>query len=114
MTYAPNTVNEWFPMIRFRQFSTLKGSNIMTKRTLFSLAGASLMLLASCTQPETPKNDEPKAPPPRPAGAYHVYVTNERSGDLTIIDSVTNDVVSTVKLGKRPRGIHVSPDKKTI
>src|SRR6185503_310545 len=45
---------------------------------------------------------------------YHVYVTNERSGDLTIIDSVTNDVVSTVPLGKRPRGIHVSPDKSTI
>ena len=51
---------------------------------------------------------------PRPAGSYHVYVTNERSGDLTIIDSVTNEVVATVPLGKRPRGIHASPDKQTI
>jgi len=87
----------------------------MIKRTFLSLGSASLMLLlASCGQPEAPKSEAPPAPPPRPAGSYHVYVTNEKSGDLTIIDSVTNDVVSTVKLGKRPRGIHVSPDKKTI
>jgi YVTN family beta-propeller protein len=87
----------------------------MTKRIVLSLGSASLMLLmAACGQPDAPKTEEPAAPPPRPAGSYHVYVTNERSGDLTIIDSVTNEVVSTVKLGKRPRGIHVSPDKKTI
>jgi len=87
----------------------------MTKRMFLSLGSASLMLvLAACGQPESQKTETPPAPPPRPAGSYHVYVTNERSGDLTIIDSVTNDVVSTVPLGKRPRGIHVSPDKKTI
>jgi YVTN family beta-propeller protein len=87
----------------------------MTKRMFSSFCGASLLLLLSaCNPPETPKSETPAAPPPRPAGAYHVYVTNERSGNLTIIDSVTNEVVSTVALGKRPRGIHVSPDKKTI
>jgi YVTN family beta-propeller protein len=84
----------------------------MTKRMFLTLAG--VVLLASCGQPEPPKAEAPPEPPPRPAGSYHVYVTNERSGDVTIIDSVTNDVVSTVKLGKRPRGIHVSPDRKTI
>ena len=76
---------------------------------------AILLILASCnpSEPAKPAADE-TAPPPRPAGSYHVYVTNERSGNLTIIDSVTNDVISTVPLGKRPRGIHVSPDKSTI
>ena len=43
-----------------------------------------------------------------------MYITNERSGDVTIIDSVTNEVAATVPLGKRPRGIHASPDKQTI
>src|SRR5574342_297585 len=71
------------------------------------------LLLSSCAPKEAPKSTSDE-PAPRPAGSYHVYVTNERSGDLTIIDSVTNEVVSTVPLGKRPRGIHVSPDKRTI
>jgi YVTN family beta-propeller protein len=70
-------------------------------------------LLAACTSSDAPKSTEPE-PPARPAGSYHVYVTNERSGDVTIIDSVTNEVTATVPLGKRPRGIHASPDKQTI
>src|SRR5580692_1773197 len=49
----------------------------------------------------------------RPVG-YRIYITNEISGDLSVIDSTTMDVVSTIPLGKRPRGIHASPDGKTI
>src|SRR2546422_213670 len=47
-------------------------------------------------------------------GAYEVYVTNERSGDITVIDSATAKVIATFPVGKRPRGIQVSPDRKTI
>jgi len=47
-------------------------------------------------------------------GGYRVYVTNEVSGDLTVIDSESMNVVSKIPLGKRPRGIHASPDGKTI
>jgi YVTN family beta-propeller protein len=50
----------------------------------------------------------------RAAAAYQLYVTNEKSGDLTVIDGATNDVIGTIKVGKRPRGIHVSPDAKTV
>jgi YVTN family beta-propeller protein len=46
--------------------------------------------------------------------AYRIYVTNERSGDLSVIDSATHEVIATVPLGKRPRGIHASPDGRTI
>ncbi|MGH9800132.1 MAG: beta-propeller fold lactonase family protein, partial [Blastocatellia bacterium] len=45
---------------------------------------------------------------------YRIFVTNETSGDLSIIDGATLEVVGTVPLGKRPRGIHASPDGKTI
>ena len=43
-----------------------------------------------------------------------VYVTNEASGDLTVIDASTGSVVATAPLGKRPRGIKASPDGKTL
>ena len=48
---------------------------------------------------------EPEAPPP----PYYVYVTNETSGDLTVIAGGTHEVVATVPLGKRPRGIKGEP-----
>src|ERR1700712_4594064 len=48
------------------------------------------------------------------SNAPRIYVTNEVSGDLTVIDSGTSQVIATVPLGKRPRGIHASPDGKTI
>jgi YVTN family beta-propeller protein len=51
--------------------------------------------------------------PPKPTG-YRVYVTNEVSGDLSVIDSEKMEVIATVPLGKRPRGIHASPDGKFI
>ena len=73
-----------------------------------------LCVFSGCAPAEQPKQTAETAAPARPPGSYHVYITNERSDDLSIIDSVTNEVVATVPLGKRPRGIHVSPDKQTI
>ena len=49
-----------------------------------------------------------------PQPSYRVYVTSEISGDLNVIDPATWTVVSTIHLGKRPRGIHASPDGRTI
>lgn len=48
------------------------------------------------------------------AAGYQVYVTNERSGDVTVIDGTTFKVVDTIPVGKRPRGIHASPDGRTV
>lgn len=45
---------------------------------------------------------------------YDVYVSNERSGDVTVIDGSTDTVVATFPVGKRPRGIHPTPDGKRI
>ncbi len=41
---------------------------------------------------------------------FRIYVTNEKSGDLSVIDGSTLQVIATVPLGKRPRGIHPSPN----
>jgi len=59
-----------------------------------------VLLCVSCSQPQ-------------PTG-YRVYVTNEVSGDLTVIDGNKMEVEARIPLGKRPRGIHSSPDGKTI
>jgi YVTN family beta-propeller protein len=66
--------------------------------------------------------DQPRPDAPAPAaetaklapvaiqGPYAVYVTNEVSGDLSVIDPATHRTVATLPLGKRPRGIRVAPD----
>src|ERR1700753_4280607 len=76
------------------------------------LVAAMAAFCVGCSQPQPAPQAEKKAAP-APAGP-RIYVTNEVSGDLTIIDAATYDVGAIVPLGKRPRGIHASPDRKTI
>src|SRR5215218_3896347 len=50
----------------------------------------------------------------QPSGGYWVCVSNERSNDVSILDGATRAVVATIPVGKRPRGIHASPDGRTL
>ena len=47
-------------------------------------------------------------------GAYPssniVFVTNERAGTITVIDTTTDKVIDTLSVGGRPRGIRLSSD----
>jgi YVTN family beta-propeller protein len=56
----------------------------------------------------------PVVTPARAADSYQIYVSNERSGDITVIDGASFKAVATFPVGKRPRGIHASPDGKTV
>src|SRR5881227_2558858 len=51
-----------------------------------------------------------RAQPP----SYLVFVSNERSGDVTVIDGTTDSVIGTFAVGKRPRGIHAAPDGRRV
>ena len=51
--------------------------------------------------------------PVAPAGPL-AYVTNEKSDDVSVIDTATNKVVRTIKVGKRPRGVAISPDGQRV
>jgi YVTN family beta-propeller protein len=73
--------------------------NMLLPACLALLAGA---FSVSCSQK-----------PAEPTG-YRLYVTNETSGDMTVIDSSNFEVVENIHLGKRPRGIHKSPDGKLL
>ena len=66
----------------------------------------------SSKAPEQPVQSVKTAP--AETSEPRIYVTNEVSGDLSVIDSGNYNLLSTVPLGKRPRGIHPSPDHKTI
>ena len=43
-----------------------------------------------------------------------VYVSNEDSNDISVIDAGTDSVVATIFVGKRPRGIRVGPDGRHL
>src|SRR5881396_3824213 len=46
--------------------------------------------------------------------SYLVFVSNERSGDVTVINGATDSVVGSFPVGKRPRGIHATPAGKRL
>jgi YVTN family beta-propeller protein len=46
--------------------------------------------------------------------AAAVYVSNERAGTVSVLDGATLAVKATWPVGKRPRGIHLSPDGATL
>ena len=46
--------------------------------------------------------------------SYLVFVSNERSGDVTVIDGTTDGMVASFAVGKRPRGIHATPDGQRV
>jgi PQQ-dependent catabolism-associated beta-propeller protein len=54
------------------------------------------------------------AEPVQAKSETRVYVTNERSGDVSVIDAATNEVAATIPVGKRPRGIRLSPVGRTV
>ncbi|MCB1953525.1 MAG: hypothetical protein KDF61_16140, partial [Rhodocyclaceae bacterium] len=38
------------------------------------------------------------------------YVPNEKSGTVSVIDTATDTVTTTLKISERPRGIAIAPD----
>lgn len=52
--------------------------------------------------------------PLAPASAYTAYVTNEKDNTLSVIDTEKLEVIKTVKIGQRPRGVILSKDGKWV
>src|SRR4051794_1859124 len=80
------------------------------------LAAVVIAAAATACGGEAPKPSAPAAAPAAPASPpkVRVYVTNEWSGDLTVINGDTQEAIGTFKLGKRRRGIQASPDGKSL
>ena len=48
------------------------------------------------------------------AGAYTAYVSNEKGNTVSVIDTNKWEVVKTIKVGQRPRGIALTKDQKYV
>jgi YVTN family beta-propeller protein len=107
-------------MLMRHRFAGLRGPALLLPAAL---------LFAACSKAPQPANapaqDPQAAAPAAPAaapvnvaplqpGGFRVLVTNERSGNLSVIDGTTREVIATLPLGKRPRGMKVSPDHKKL
>jgi YVTN family beta-propeller protein len=74
----------------------------MPPRLRFIVAYVSLLLLAGCRRDESA------------SARTLVAVSNEDSGELSLIDPTTDTIVRTIAVGKRPRGVRPSPDGKLL
>jgi PQQ-dependent catabolism-associated beta-propeller protein len=82
----------------------------MTKHLpLLVLAALTVAAVAGCN----PHRSLARQPAERSA-PVRVYVSNERSNDISVIDGKSNTVVATIPVGKRPRGIALTRDNQTV
>src|SRR6185503_11841766 len=86
------------------------GVNVSAMRRLLT-ASMALVLVVSCSreQPAESTAAPPAAAPAPPAGG-RLFVTNEQGGDISVVDVDAAKVIATIAVGKRPRGIRLSPD----
>ena len=73
------------------------------------------LLMAACSgsSPSSPPGggpaSAPAAAPASPAGS-RLFVSDETGGAVVVVDPVARSVVQRIAVGKRPRGIRLSPD----
>jgi YVTN family beta-propeller protein len=89
------------------------GKNFVAIVVLAVLAGA-CSRQEEPSRTESPAADEPAtAPTAAPAGG-RLFVTNEQGGDISVVDVAAQRVIGSIPVGKRPRGIRLSPDKTLL
>lgn len=89
----------------------------LLSRTALLLALSAALSCGNARKAEAPEKREP-APAPAPATATAVastttgtlFVSNEDSGDLSIVDVASGRELAKLPVGKRPRALRTSPD----
>jgi YVTN family beta-propeller protein len=79
-------------------------------RTVALFILTSVMTSCSGEPPAPTVSAAPPVPSARIGSAGTLFITNEISGDLSIVDVANQRVTATIQLGKRPRGVRLSPD----
>ncbi len=75
---------------------------------------ALLCCAVACSRESQPTESAAPAPAAAPPAAGRLFVTNETSGDITVVDVAAAKTIATIPVGKRPRGIRLSPDGTTL
>src|ERR671925_76858 len=79
------------------------------------LALVVLSMVADCSRGRESTPPEQVTPStPQSFAAGRLFVTNEQGGDISVVDVAGQRVVATIPVGKRPRGIRLSPDGTTL
>jgi YVTN family beta-propeller protein len=74
-------------------------------------AGLGAGLVTSCGQNKTSKTDKTdKADTTEKRVEERVYVSDEDGGNVVVISTSSDAVIARIPVGKRPRGLRVSPD----
>ena len=98
------TCEQWLPL--WRALNANQGESVELKLRIKLIREAIRQRMEVMYEPElATQGSEPMAPPASTttSASYRVYVTNEMSGDMTVIDGDTRQVLATVPLGKRER-----------
>lgn len=82
----------------------------MWRWPLGAIAFAPLALIAISCDPSSKNWADLVAPGPKGADQLVVLVSNEASNDISFIDGASDSVLKSLPVGKRPRGLKVSPD----
>jgi YVTN family beta-propeller protein len=85
----------------------------MQKKAILHIIGT-IAIFTFFTNCKDTSNSKPKTQNSKPTIEEWVYITNEDSEDLSVISTLTNEVVATIPVGKRPRGIRIAPDGKSV
>src|SRR6188768_2152479 len=78
-----------------------------------SLLAVGITFAAGCGQP-TPAPAPATTPAPAPPSGPRLYVTDEPGGKLIVVDTSSGQIIETIAVGKRPRGVHLSRDGKQL
>jgi YVTN family beta-propeller protein len=87
-----------------REYPAHLTDGVLNMRVLWALALVTLCSTANAATVDGGANP----------GSYLVYVTNEGSGDVSVVDPVAMTELKRISIGKRPRGLVASPDGKTL
>ena len=107
------SLKDGFPRNKSLRNADLISTSVSYCRVLFAFVFLSACDNAPDTEnrPEEAAAGEMSMPAPNevkwPAGGELVYISNEDSGDISIISTVSNQVITTLNVGRRPRGIKV-------
>jgi YVTN family beta-propeller protein len=74
----------------------------------WSVAGTAAVLLAASLAVGSARAEQAAS------GTERLYVSDETGGNVVIVDPQQQRVVARIAVGKRPRGIQVSPDHKKV
>src|SRR5690242_8316268 len=84
-------------------------------------AAAIALVFAAAVAACRPSPESSSATPGRASGPGtpatakpRVFVSNETAGTVAVIDGVTAEVITTIPVGKRPRGLRVSRDGQLL